>query len=90
MKTSPWVQHLAVCSWSLQPETPQQLIEHLLALGILRVQIALDPIRTRPAAWRAFPELCARHGIEMVSGMFDTVGEDYSTIESIRLAACRA
>jgi sugar phosphate isomerase/epimerase len=85
MKTESWLECLAVCSWSLQPGTPQQLIDHLEALNIRRVQIALDPIRTEPALWRPFPELCARHGIEMVSGMFGTVGEDYSTMESIRL-----
>jgi len=85
MNTAPWLQRLAVCNWSLQPQTPQQLIEQLKSLGIPRVQIALDPIRTQSDTWRSWSELCARHGIEMVSGMFGTVGEDYSTMESIRL-----
>ena len=39
---------LAVCSWSLQPATPQQLIEQLQAIGLARVQLALDPLRERP------------------------------------------
>jgi len=85
MNTSSWLQRLAVCSWSLQPQTPQQLIDQLKSLGIPRVQIALDPIRTQPSTWRSCPDLFAKHGIEMVSGMFGTVGEDYSTMESIRL-----
>ncbi len=85
MKASSFIERLAVCSWSLQPAGPQQLIDQLKALGIPRVQIALDPIRTQPGIWGKFPELCASHGIEMVSGMFGTVGEDYSTMESIRL-----
>ena len=76
---------LAVCSWSLQPQNPQQLIDQLKTLGIPRLQIALDPLRTEPRLWSGFPDLCAKHSIELVSGMFGTLGEDYSTMESIRL-----
>jgi L-ribulose-5-phosphate 3-epimerase len=75
---------LAVCSWSLQPETPQQLVDHLKAIGVLRVQLALDPLRTQPDRWGKCPELFAQHGIQIASGMFGTVGEDYSTLDSIR------
>ncbi len=85
MKAPPFIERLAVCSWSLQPTGPEQLIDQLKAIGPPRVQIALDPIRTQPRVWGNFPERCASHGIEMVSGMFGTVGEDYSTMESIRL-----
>ena len=85
MKALPLLERLAVCSWSLQPETPQQLIDQLKALDIPRVQIALDPIRNQPDVWHEIPDLCAKHSIQMVSGMFGTVGEDYSTMESIRL-----
>jgi len=73
-----------VCSWSLQPQTPQQLVEQITALGIPRVQIALDPLRAEPKIWGNLPDLCKARGIEFVSGMFGTVGEDYSTMESIR------
>ena len=59
-------------------------MDQLKALGISRVQIALDPLRTEPAAWEKFPQLCAQRGIQLVSGMFGTVGEDYSTMDSIR------
>ncbi|MBI3874479.1 MAG: TIM barrel protein [Verrucomicrobia bacterium] len=75
---------LAVCSWSLQPATPQQLLDHLRDLGIPRVQLALDPLREQPGVWSAMPTLFAQHGITVVSGMFGTVGEDYSTPETIR------
>jgi sugar phosphate isomerase/epimerase len=84
MKTPPFLERLAVCSWSLQPQGPQHLLDQLKALGISRVQIALDPLRTEPAAWEKFPQLCAQRGIQLVSGMFGTVGEDYSTMDSIR------
>ncbi|HOW66240.1 MAG TPA: sugar phosphate isomerase/epimerase family protein [Candidatus Paceibacterota bacterium] len=76
---------LAVCSWSLQPENPQQLLERLEATGIRQMQCALDPLRDDPKVWGAMPSMCADRGIQIVSGMFGTKGEDYSTLESIRL-----
>ncbi|HWF20293.1 MAG TPA: hypothetical protein VG754_13570, partial [Verrucomicrobiae bacterium] len=75
---------LAVCSWSLRPTDPQNLIQQLQSISINRVQIALDPLRENPSVWGALPELCATHGITFVSGMLVTVGEDYSTLESIK------
>ena len=75
---------LAVCSWSLQPAHPQELLQHLQAIGLNRVQCALDPIREHPAVWGGFGELCRQEGVTLVSGMFGTVGEDYSTLDSIR------
>lgn len=76
---------LAVCSWSLQPAHPQELIARLESIGLPRVQLALDPLRESPDLWGNFPTLCAEHGIRIVSGMFGTIGEDYTTLESIRL-----
>ncbi|MDB6016769.1 MAG: hypothetical protein JWR19_1258 [Pedosphaera sp.] len=61
-----------------------QLIEQLNSVGIRRVQIALEPLRVAPQIWADFPALCDQHGIELVSGMFATIGEDYSTLETIR------
>jgi sugar phosphate isomerase/epimerase len=78
------IDRLAVCSWSLQPASPAELFAHLKTLGLARIQIALDPIRETPAVWGGFGELCAQHGVTLVSGMFGTVGEDYSTLDTIR------
>jgi sugar phosphate isomerase/epimerase len=75
---------LAVCSWSLQPEHPDQLISRLQEIGIPRIQIMLDPLREMPALWGNISEQLAAHGIRIISGVFGTVGEDYSTLESIR------
>lgn len=75
---------LAVCSWSLRPANPRELLDHLQGIGIPRLQIALDPLRESPAVWGGLGELCANNGIELVSGSFGTVGEDYSTLESIK------
>jgi L-ribulose-5-phosphate 3-epimerase len=75
---------LAVCSWSLQPTSPQDLITKLGATGIRRVQLALDPLREDAAVWGETELLFRENGILMVSGMFGCVGEDYSTLDSIR------
>jgi len=43
---------LAACSWSLQPADAEDLVAKLLAGGVRRVQLALDPLRASPRAWR--------------------------------------
>src|SRR3954454_24469588 len=78
------IQNLAVCSWSLQPKSPEELLQHLETIGIRRVQIALDPLRGSPGVWGGFQTLCREKNIELVSGMFVTAGEDYTTPETIK------
>jgi sugar phosphate isomerase/epimerase len=75
---------LAVCSWSLQPTSPQDLIAKLQGTGIRRVQLALDPLRESPGVWGETPALFRQNGITIISGMFGCVGEDYSTLDTIR------
>jgi NAD(P)H-dependent FMN reductase/sugar phosphate isomerase/epimerase len=79
-----YVPKLGVCSWSLQAETPEALVEKLEATGLKRIQLWLDPLREKPAVWGKAPEVLARAGVTVVSGMFGCVGEDYTTLESIR------
>ncbi len=76
---------LAVCSWSLQPTSADDLFSKLAATGLTRLQIALDPIRTNEGGgWADFGARASKRGVTLVSGMIATVGEDYSTLESIR------
>ena len=75
---------LAVCSWSLQPADPVALVRHLRELGIPRAQLDLDPLRAHAAVWGQAPEVLGDAGITVVSGMFRTVGEDYTTLATIR------
>jgi L-ribulose-5-phosphate 3-epimerase len=75
---------LAVCSWSLQPANPQQLIQQMKEIGLSRLQLALDPLRENPAIWGNFANQARGAGMTVVSGMFGCVGEDYTTMESIR------
>ena len=75
---------LAVCSWSLQPRDPAHLADRVKATGLRRVQLDLDPLREQPEAWGDVAATLGAQGIEIVSGMFRTVGEDYTTLETIR------
>ncbi len=76
---------LAICSWSLQPASAEDFFEKLAATGISRVSIALDPIRENAGgAWSNFKEHAVRRGVACVSGMMTAIGEDYSTLESIK------
>ena len=45
MNATGFSDRLAVCTWSLQPTSPADLVEKLKPIGIPRVQLALDPIR---------------------------------------------
>jgi len=78
------IDRLGVCSWSLQPATPEELVNKLLATGIRRVQFALDPLRKTPKGWAQTTALFQQNGISIMSGMFGCVGEDYTTLETIR------
>lgn len=75
---------LAVCSWSLRPESPKDLVDKLNACGVSGVQLALDPVRT--GQWDEIETVSRLDGagIEIISGMMATAGEDYSTLDTIR------
>ncbi len=85
MKSPSILERLAVCSWSLQPTGPEDLIQKLRATGISRVQLALDPLRAAPKIWGDTEKLFRENGITIVSGMVGCIGEDYATLDSIRL-----
>jgi sugar phosphate isomerase/epimerase len=69
----------------LLPTSPHDLVEKLRATGIHRVQLELDPLRANPKVWGDTEKIFRENGIEIVSGMVRCIGEDYSTLESIRL-----
>jgi sugar phosphate isomerase/epimerase len=73
----------AVCSWSLRPSGPEELVSLLRDTKIMRVQLALVPCVEDPARWGHACTTLREAGIGIVSGMLATVGEDYSTLESI-------
>ena len=72
---------LAVCAWSLQPESPGDLVDKLQRVGLSRVQLHLTG---RAESDQASGGALSDAGIAIVSGMMTPVGEDYSTLETIR------
>lgn len=83
MATTPPTDRLAVCSWSLQPASPDALADALDQIGIHRVQLGLDAVR-RGGVWTDGVQRLQDRGVTIASAMFEAVGEDYSTLESIR------
>ena len=82
--TSIPIERLGVCSWSLRPTSAEDLVATLQGLGVGKVQLALDPVIERPDDFGdAIPALRAA-GIEPISGMLEAVGEDYSSLDSIK------
>ncbi|MFT5285755.1 MAG: L-ribulose-5-phosphate 3-epimerase [Planctomycetota bacterium] len=76
---------IGVCSWSLQPQSAAQLAERVSSVGLKRVQLALDLLRSNEWAKAEALESLASNGIEVISGMMQTRGEDYSSLESIQI-----
>jgi L-ribulose-5-phosphate 3-epimerase len=75
--------NLAVCSWSLQPKDTSDLIAMLQLLELSNVQLALNDHRGS-AGGAAIGNVLTDSGIKIVSGMFGTEGEDYSTPQTIQ------
>jgi len=73
--------NISVCSWSLQSEDPVDLGRKMNAIGLGSLQLHLDPFNNTEAPGPAF----AAQGLAVSSGMMTTIGEDYTTIESIRM-----
>jgi len=74
---------LAACSWSLRPRNPDQLIELARRTGLNAVQLALSPIVAEPSVWGGTVGALGEAGITILSGMMQTAGEDYSTLQTI-------
>lgn len=75
--------NIAVCSWSLRPQNTADLVGMVQSLGLNKVQLALNDHRGSEGG-AAIGVALAKAGVEIVSGMFGTVGEDYTTPETIR------
>ena len=83
MSQTPLADRLAVCSWSLHPADPAELIRQMQQLEMDKIQLGLDPLRAEEE-WAGAGAQLAEAGLKVVSGMFGCEGEDYSTLESIR------
>ncbi len=74
---------IGVCSWSLQPVSPADLVAKVRATGVCAVQLHLDPLRT--GQWSEIETVNRLNaaGICVLSGMIGMAGEDYTTLETI-------
>lgn len=75
---------LGVCSWSMRAHNAAQLTDACTKVGVKRVQLALVPHRDDPGALDGVQEALAARGITIVSGMFGTIGEDYTSPQTIK------
>ncbi len=73
-----------MCSWSLQPKDPEELVQALTGLGIKKTQLAVTPMVDCPDTWADAAKTLRDAGIQIVSGMFAPIGEDYRTLDTIR------
>ncbi len=80
----PMQRTLGLCSWSLQPSSVTELIERAAQCSINAIQIALDPIDSGVMDLEDLLAACADSNIQLVSGMMQTVGEDYASLETIK------
>ncbi len=75
---------LAACSWSLEPSSWVDLGERILLCGLSRVQLALEPLASGQWDIDQIKGQLASHEIVLCSGMMGAIGEDYSSLESIK------
>ena len=78
-------EQLGVCSWSMLPQSPRHMAEMMQELGLTKLQLGLVPHRDDAGIVDGVPDALAAVGAQVVSGMFGTVGEDYSTLETIKV-----
>ena len=77
-------ERLGLCSWSMRPRDAGHMAAIMEELGVRKLQLGLVPHRDDAGLVDGVPEALARIGARVVSGMFGTVGEDYTTMETIR------
>ncbi len=75
---------LGVCSWSMRAHNAAELADVCAKIAVKKVQLALVPHREDPGALEGVPEALAGKGIAITSGMFGTVGEDYTSPQTIK------
>ena len=75
---------LGVCSWSLQPRNGADLLGSVTRLGLPKIQLALGPVVEDPEGFGDVMSGLRDAGVVIASGMLEAVGEDYSTLETIK------
>lgn len=84
----PDTRHVGVCSWSLQATGIDDLITKVKACGMSNIQLAMEPLRAELDGWGTAEDCFTKldeAGIRVLSGMFEPIGEDYSSLDAIKL-----
>ena len=76
------VNRIGVCSWCLPAKDPSQLIAMVRETGVSTIQLNLMPLMEKPG-WADTATHIRDAGIAIASGMVGTLGENYSTLETI-------
>lgn len=76
---------LGVCSWSMLPTSADDMARIMGELGLKKLQLGLVPHRDDVGIVDGVPQALEAVGARVVSGMFGTIGEDYSTLETIKV-----
>ena len=84
MNTMLSIDRLGVCSWSLRPKTAADLVASVVRLGLPKIQLALGPVLEDAEAFGDVMPRLRDAGVRIASGMLEAVGEDYSTLETIK------
>jgi sugar phosphate isomerase/epimerase len=73
---------IGLCSWSLHPKSPLELLSACQECRIDYIQLALLPL-VSDASWKNCADSLEDAGIGVLSGMLEAAGEDYTTLETI-------
>lgn len=79
------INRLGVCSWSLQPSGLDELVDRLELCGMYRVQLALSPLLLDAGERDRLTAVLEEGRIELCSGMMETIGEDYTSLDRIKV-----
>lgn len=78
-------QQLGVCSWSMLPQSADDMARIMRELDLKKLQLGLVPHRDDAGIVDGVPEALEKVGARVVSGMFGTRGEDYTTMGTIKV-----
>tara|TARA_B100000809_G_scaffold232125_1_gene247767 strand:+ start:740 stop:1546 length:807 start_codon:yes stop_codon:yes gene_type:complete len=67
------------------PQSAEDMARIMAELGLKKLQLGLVPHRDDAGIVDGVPEALAKVGARVVSGMFGTIGEDYTTMETIKV-----
>ena len=73
-----------ICAWGTHPKDPADLLGRLKEVGLRKTQLHLHPVYADPAVWGDVQKILRDGGVEIVSGMMGSKGEDYTSLTTIR------